>query len=425
MIEVGGVADDEREAFVHAFGAAFSHVFKQEMVDELLQLFDEEAYRPFAARSDGQIVGTALDLPLELTVAAGVAVPCRGVTWVSVLPTHRRRGVMRALLREHEAECLRQGAVASLLHSSQSGLYEGYGVATRRARVTIATPLAAFRATRRPTCALQMVDPKGALAACQAVWERCRLGDAGFHNASRSGDSAWTLKDLEGFCVFAGDDGYALYTVDRQWPGPNAEFKVKVQELMAATPAAYAALWQYLCGLTHVVEVVANVRPIDEPVQHLVRQSRRVDVSHVGDGLWLKPLDRAALCAVRGLPDPGPDVGDEALASLLLGAFTPASLARAGRIPQAAAPEWISATVPVAARVLARAQSETALEAPPTCHETRADHEQVQKPRAKRARDPRFGARHRNGHDLHGPESRREPPGRGTRTSRRFPTFKS
>ena len=150
-----------------------------------------------------------------------------------------------------------------------------------------------------------MVDPKGALAACQAVWERCRLGTPGF-TTRPDPEIAWTLKDLEGFCVFAGDDGYALYTVDRQWPGPNAEFKVKVQELMAATPAAYAALWQYLCGLTHVVEVVANVRPIDEPVQHLVRQPRRVDVSHVGDGLWLKPLDRAALCAARGLPDPGP-----------------------------------------------------------------------------------------------------------------------
>ena len=263
MIEVSGVADDEREAFVNAFGTAFSHVFKQELVDELLALFDEETYRPMAARSDGQIVGTALDLPLDLTVADGVTVPCRGITWVSVLPTHRRRGVMRALMAEHEAECLRRGAVASLLHSSQSGLYEGYGVTTRRARVTIATPLAAFR-DPPPDVALRLVDPKGALAACQAVWERCRLVTPGC-TTRPDPEIKWTLKDLEGFCVFAGDDGYALYTVDRQWPGPNAEFKVKVQELMAATPAAYAALWQYLCGLTHVVEVVANVRPLDEP----------------------------------------------------------------------------------------------------------------------------------------------------------------
>jgi predicted acetyltransferase len=192
VIEVGGIADDEREAFVHAFGAAFSHVFKQELVDDLLQLFDETTYRPFAARSDGQIVGTALDMPLELTVTAGVTVPCRGVTWVSVLPTHRRRGVMRALLAEHEAECLRQGAAASLLHSSQSGLYEGYGIATRAARVTVATPVAAFRDQPPPT-ELQMVDPKSAVAACQAVWERCRLGTPGF-TTRPDPEIFWTLK---------------------------------------------------------------------------------------------------------------------------------------------------------------------------------------------------------------------------------------
>ncbi len=344
MIEVGEVAPDERLAFVNAFGAAFSHVFKKELVDELLLLFDADVYRPFAARSNGQIVGTGLDMHLDLTVAEGVTVPCRGITWVSALPTHRRRGVMRALLREHEAECRRQGAAASLLHSSQSGLYAGYGVATRRARVTVSTPHAEF-VDPPPGIELRMADPVASLAACQAVWERCRLTTPGF-TTRPDPEISYALKELEGFCVFAGDDGYALYTVDRRWTGPNAEFQIKVQELMAATSEAYAALWQYLCGLTHVVEVVANVRPTDEPLQHLIHQPRRVDISHVNDGVWLKPYDRAALCAARGLSDPGPGVGDEAFANLLLGAFTPTSLARAGRIPEGAARDWVSAVVP-------------------------------------------------------------------------------
>jgi predicted acetyltransferase len=344
VIEVGPVADDERLAFVNAFGAAFSHVFKQEVIDDLLHLFDEEVYRPFAARSGGQIVGTGLDMPLDLTVAEGVTVPCRGVTWISVLPTHRRRGVMRALMADHDAECARQGAAASLLHSSVSGLYAGYGVAARRARVTVATPHIEFL-DAPPEVDLRLADPVESVAACQAVWERCRLATTGFTTRPEP-EITWALKDLEGFCVFAGDDGYVLYTVDRRWPGPNAEYRIKVQELMAATREAYAALWQYVCGLTHVVEVEANGRPVDEPLQHLVRQPRRVDVSHANDGVWLRPYDRAALSAARGLPDPGEAVGDGAFASLLLGAFTPASLARAGRIPEGAAADWVSATVP-------------------------------------------------------------------------------
>jgi predicted acetyltransferase len=344
MIEVGGVGGDEREAFVRAFGTAFANVFEQPMVDELLALFDDDVYRPIAARQDGRIIGTALDMPLELTVRPGVTVPCRGITWVGVLPTHRRRGAMRALLAEHLAECERRGAAASLLHASNSGFYvsHGYGAASRRARVRVAVPYVRFREPA-PELELRITDPLASHAACQEVWERCRLRTPGF-TSRPDPELQWTLKDLKGFCVFAGDEGYALYQVEREWRGPNAEHRVKVRELHAATPAAYAALWQYLCGLAHVVEVVADVRPADEPLQHLVTETRRVDLSHVNDGVWLRPVDRAALCAARGLPDPG--VPDGVLANLLLGAYTPDALVRAGRLAPGQADDWTSPVVP-------------------------------------------------------------------------------
>jgi predicted acetyltransferase len=344
MIEVGGVGGDEREAFVRAFGTAFANVFDQPVMDDVLALFDADVYRPIAAREDGEIVGTALEMPLELTVRAGVTVPCLGITWVGVLPTHRRRGVMRALLADHLAACERTGAAASLLHASNSGFYvgQGYGVAARRARVRVAVPHVTFRAPA-PELELKMADPLASHAACQAVWERCRLRTPGF-TTRPDPELQWTLKELKGFCVFAGDDGYALYRVEREWPGPNAEFRVNVRELHAATPAAYAALWQYLCGLAHVVEIVADVRPVDEPLQHLVHESRRVDLSHVNDGVWLRPVDRAALCAARGLPDPG--VPGDVLANLVLGAYTPDSLMRAGRLAPGAADDWVSPAAP-------------------------------------------------------------------------------
>jgi predicted acetyltransferase len=344
MIEVGGVAEDERSSFVRAFATAFSNVFEQELVDRLLALFDDGVYRAIAAREDGRIVGTALELPLELTVRPDVTVPCRGITWLGVLPTHRRRGVMRALLDDHLAACANGGAVASLLHASNSGLYlsRGYGVATRRARVRLAVPHIAFRAPP-PELALRLVEPTAALDACQAVWERCRTATLGF-TTWPDPELQWALDELKGFCVFAGDDGYALYRVEREWSGPDAQYRVVVHQLQAATPGAYAALWQYLCGLTHTTEIVADLRPVDEPLQHLVTEPRRVDISHAGDGVWLKPVDRAALCAARGLPDPG--VTDEALANLLLGAFTPEALVRGGKIAPGQADAWTSPVAP-------------------------------------------------------------------------------
>ena len=225
MIEVGGVGDDERESFVRAFATAFSNVVEQPFIADVLTLFDHDVYRPIAARDDGRIVGTALEMPLELTVRPGVTVPCRGITWVGVLPTHRRRGVMRALLGDHLAECERQGVAASLLHASNSGIYlsHGYGAATRRARVCVAVPHITFREPA-PDLELRMIDPLEAHDACQAVWERCRPVTPGF-TSRPDPELQWTLKDLKGFCAFAGDDGYVLYGVEREWPGANAEYR--------------------------------------------------------------------------------------------------------------------------------------------------------------------------------------------------------
>ena len=43
------------------------------------------------------VVGMAAYVDLELTVPGGAVLPMAGVTWVAVSPTHRRRGVLRAM----------------------------------------------------------------------------------------------------------------------------------------------------------------------------------------------------------------------------------------------------------------------------------------------------------------------------------------
>jgi predicted acetyltransferase len=50
------------------------------------------------------VVGAASNYSFEMTVPGGVAVPCAGLTLVGVLPTHRRRGVLRSLMRRYLEE---------------------------------------------------------------------------------------------------------------------------------------------------------------------------------------------------------------------------------------------------------------------------------------------------------------------------------
>src|SRR5579871_4515812 len=65
-----------------------------------------DALRPFleldrtlAAFDGDQIVATAGAYSFELTLPDSVVAPAAGVSWVGVLPTHRRRGLLRSLMR--------------------------------------------------------------------------------------------------------------------------------------------------------------------------------------------------------------------------------------------------------------------------------------------------------------------------------------
>ena len=52
--------------------------------------------------SDGAIVGTAGAFTFQMAVP-GAVLPVAGVSYVSVLPTHRRRGILRSMMRRQLA----------------------------------------------------------------------------------------------------------------------------------------------------------------------------------------------------------------------------------------------------------------------------------------------------------------------------------
>ena len=53
--------------------------------------------RMLAAWDDGRPVGVTASYPFELTIP-GAPVKAAGVSWVGVLPSHRRRGILRELM---------------------------------------------------------------------------------------------------------------------------------------------------------------------------------------------------------------------------------------------------------------------------------------------------------------------------------------
>ena len=85
--------------------------------------------RTVVAVEDGRFVGAAGAWPFDVTIPGG-ELPCPGVTWVGVLPTHRRRGVLTAMMRFQLDDIHARGEPLAALWASESLIYGrfGYGI---------------------------------------------------------------------------------------------------------------------------------------------------------------------------------------------------------------------------------------------------------------------------------------------------------
>src|SRR6202522_2206103 len=86
-----------------------------------------ELDRTQAAFADGKLVGTSGLYTLEVTVPGARQVAMGGVTSVGVLPTHRRRGLLRGMMRAMLDDCHARGEVLAGLSASEGGIYGRYG----------------------------------------------------------------------------------------------------------------------------------------------------------------------------------------------------------------------------------------------------------------------------------------------------------
>jgi GNAT superfamily N-acetyltransferase len=71
--------------------------------------------RSMVIRDGDEMVGGAATCHLELTVPGGRQVPAAGLTEIAVLPTHRRRGLLREMVAAHAQDARAHGELVSLL----------------------------------------------------------------------------------------------------------------------------------------------------------------------------------------------------------------------------------------------------------------------------------------------------------------------
>ena len=82
--------------------------------------------RALAAYDGDKAVGLAGAYRFDLSIPGG-ELPCAGVTWVGVLPTHRRRGILRDFMRRQLDDFRSWGEPLAALWASEASIYGRFG----------------------------------------------------------------------------------------------------------------------------------------------------------------------------------------------------------------------------------------------------------------------------------------------------------
>jgi predicted acetyltransferase len=341
-----------------------------------------------AVTPDGRPVGTAAAHSFELTLPGAVVVPAPGVTAVGVLPSHRRQGVLSAMMRHQLTGFRAQGRFLSVLLSSEALIYRrfGYGPATFTSRLTVPRHQAGFAPPRTRGTAAAPVGGSIELlrrAECgdvlEAVYDRYRRAQPGALSRPRRW---WALRagqppisPAPRYVAVHRDaggvpDGYASYSL-------GDAGTLTVDETIATDDAVSTALARFVLGHDLVTEVVFKHVPPEHPLRWQLADFRAARPGDDTDWLWVRLLDVPRALTARGwcadgelvldvddpflgergrylltvrdgeaacvptdrAPDLSLDVSD--LGSVYLGGTTPSTLVRAGHVeahrPDAAA----------------------------------------------------------------------------------------
>ena len=270
--------------------------------------------RTLAAFDADTIVGGTGVFSFHMRVPGAMAAVA-GVSLVAVLPSHRRQGILSALMRRQLADVSERGEAVAVLFGSESGIYGryGYGRASWQAAYRLARGEGALAAgaPADPGLRLRIVEPRSARAELAQVYDLALSERPGLYART---EPWWDrlLTDLHSDgepsrqirCVLAESDsgprGYAVFTSTERWDEDAGlpEGVLEVSEAIAADPAATAALWGNLLSRDLVSEFHARMRPVDDPLLYLLADPRRVR-SVVSDGLWIRLVDVSSALAQR------------------------------------------------------------------------------------------------------------------------------
>jgi predicted acetyltransferase len=267
--------------------------------------------RTLAAYDDGRPVGLTTALEFDLTIPGG-SLSAGGVTWVGVLPTHRRRGILRELMHRQLADLHERGEPLAVLWASEAAIYGrfGYGIAAPGMSMEGDKSRFRYRDDPGPRAAARLVDANEAFELFPPLYERVRAEVPGTFGRSDVWWREQRLADPESWRHGAGPkffaaleldgavEGYAIYRIKDEWDNGFPRGEVRVLEAIATSSAATRDVWRFLFNIDLTTKVKAWQLDPGSPLYLMVTDPRALHLG-LADGLWLRLVDVGASLVAR------------------------------------------------------------------------------------------------------------------------------
>jgi predicted acetyltransferase len=315
VFEVRACADqDEYGHAINAIGQYFGAPASDELLERFTHTLPHE--RMHAAFDGDLIVGGAGAFPFELSVPGG-SLPCAGVTAVGVHPTHRRRGVLRAMMDAQLRDVHERGEPIAALWASEETIYNrfGYGLAAWAGELKIQHDWDRFAEPLELAGTTRFVTPEEAAELFPPIYDAVRRERPGM---TSRGETWWKDRQLRlpeeeasaprRFVVLEVDGeplGYAIYRTHFNFEGGLPATRLVVREALGSAPQAMAAIWRFLLDVDWTAVCEVPYAPLDHPLFLLLALPRRARYQ-VHDSLWVRLVDVAAALAGRAYGEGGP-----------------------------------------------------------------------------------------------------------------------
>lgn len=310
-IELRPITPDEFEAFSRSASHAFGDRSTEEGVRLGRTIFDFEG--SIAAFAGDRIVGTGVLFPFTMTVPGGREVRAGGVSWITVQPDFRRRGVLTSVMRREFEDAPARGEPLTILYASESIIYGrfGYGMATQTVNFRLDTRHGRLARSPEISGRVRLVDKEAAREIFPDIYERVRATRPGglamlpgwWDYYFADSEEWWRGAGPRFYAVYEDSSGcargYTAYRFASKWEQGLPQGTLRMGNLETETPEARAGLWRFLLSVDLIQIVETNALPPDEPLRFMLADPRRLQASQFTDALWVRIVEVCASLEAR------------------------------------------------------------------------------------------------------------------------------